>query len=262
MKKTLTALIILALIFSLSACGRSKDADGGTDGASQTGDPKDSEMQSDTDADTEQENAEGSDAASSDMQSNPERDPEPGTDGGTAEPPKTETDKPSTTQNTKRPEPTAPAATPVTEPPTPVTTPVTQPPAPVTTPQATSHVDPPAPEPAQNNIFFNESNNTYDAEQVTVKPRYVYWKDGRLIAECFVINGCSVPVSDINVQGLAFANKSVNIASAAFGPINGVVLQPYTYIVWTFEFGSDTVMSYGADLNWLICNCNVSFDRR
>lgn len=172
-------------------------------------------MQSDTDTDTEPENAEGPDAASSDMQSNPEQDPEPGTDGGTAEPPKTETDKPSTTQNTKRPEPTAPAATPVTEPPTPVTTPVTQPPAPVTTPQATSYVDPPAPEPAQNNIFFNESNNTYDAEQVTVKPRYVYWKDGRLIAECFVINGCSVPVSDINVQGLAFANASVNIASGS-----------------------------------------------
>ena len=66
-KKTIAALIILALIFSLSACGKSKDADSGTDGTSQTGDPKDSEMQSDTDADTEQENAEGSDTASSDI---------------------------------------------------------------------------------------------------------------------------------------------------------------------------------------------------
>ncbi len=110
------------------------------------------------------------------------------------------------------------------------------------------------------NVFFNENNTAYDADAVSVKPRYVRWEDGKLIAECFVINGCSVPVYNINVKGLSFANGSNDLASAGFGYLSDVVLQPYTNIVWTFEFGADTVTAYGADLSFLSCNYNVSFD--
>lgn len=107
--------------------------------------------------------------------------------------------------------------------------------------------------PAVENIFFNENNNYYDANAVSIKPRYVYWEDGKLIAECFVINGFNYSVFNINVKSLSFNNGSVDIASASFGTMNDIVLAPYTHVIWRFEFPADCVSNYGADLSTLNC---------
>lgn len=107
--------------------------------------------------------------------------------------------------------------------------------------------------PAAENVFINENNNYYDVDVVSIRPRYVYWENGKLIAECFVINGFNHNVFNIDVKSLSFNNGSVDIASAVFGVMNDVVLEPYTHVVWRFEFSANCVANYGADLSSLNC---------
>ena len=110
-----------------------------------------------------------------------------------------------------------------------------------------------------NNKFFNENNNSYDLNSLSVKPRYVYWENGELVAECFVINGFSHNVFNIDVESITFSNSSGVIASGSgFGVLENVTLAPFTNIVWTFRFAPDAVQNYGADLSRLICNASVS----
>ncbi len=109
-----------------------------------------------------------------------------------------------------------------------------------------------------NNFFLNENNNFYDQNAISVRPKYVYWYDGKLVAKCFVVNGFNHPVYNINVKNLTFKNKDGLIAEGSFGTLNGVTLQPYTHVEWTFTFSSDCVAKYAADLTELIYESNVS----
>ncbi len=108
-----------------------------------------------------------------------------------------------------------------------------------------------------NNYFLNENNNFYDKDAVSVRPKYVYWYDGKLIAECFVVNGFDHPVFNIDVKKLSFSNEDGLIAEGVFGKLNGVTLQPHTHIVWTFTFSEDCIAKYAADITSLIYNSNV-----
>ena len=107
--------------------------------------------------------------------------------------------------------------------------------------------------PVQNqNYFYNDTNYFYDLNTVSVKPRYVYWENGMLIAECFVINGFDVPVYNVNVDSLEFSNSAGKFAGAAFGTLQGASIAPYSYIVWTFTFPADCVFSNNADLTGVV----------
>ena len=108
-----------------------------------------------------------------------------------------------------------------------------------------------------NNYFLNENNNFYDKNAVLVRPKYVYWHDGKLVAQCFVVNGFDHPVFNINVKKLSFSNKDGLVAEGAFGKLNGVTLQPYTHVEWTFTFSADCIAKYGADITELIYRSSV-----
>ena len=107
------------------------------------------------------------------------------------------------------------------------------------------------------NVFFNDSNNAIDVNAVSIKPRYVYWDNGSLVAECFVINGFSHNVYNIDVKALSFSNDAGLIASAGFGTLNGATIAPNSYLVWTFSFAPDTVAANNALLSHLICNSSI-----
>jgi len=113
--------------------------------------------------------------------------------------------------------------------------------------------------PPTTNEFYNDNNNTYDVNCVSIKPRHVYWDNGTLVAECFVINGINRTVSNLNVESITLSNGSGVIASAAFGGLNGASIAPYTNIIWTFKFGPDTVYMQNADLSYLKCNADVTY---
>lgn len=109
------------------------------------------------------------------------------------------------------------------------------------------------------NYFFNEQNSSYDIDSVSIKPRYVYWENGTLVAECFVINGFSHAVHSLNVDSLTFSNESGEIASAGFGALEGVMLPAYSNVVWTFTFDADFVSIQDAELSSLTTNASVSY---
>ena len=102
------------------------------------------------------------------------------------------------------------------------------------------------------NEFFNDTNNTYDENAVSIKPRHLYWENGTLVAECFVINGYTTKTYNIKVNELMFANANGVIATASFGELSGLVLEPHTYAVWTFKFAPDVISAPNADLSSLI----------
>lgn len=106
---------------------------------------------------------------------------------------------------------------------------------------------------------FVSNDTSYLTDNLTIRPAYVYWQDGKLIAECYIINGFSHSVFNINVKEITLANSDGVIASGAgFGICNGLTLAPYTYARWTFTFSGDSVINYGADLSRLICDASTS----
>lgn len=111
----------------------------------------------------------------------------------------------------------------------------------------------------EENYYYNENNTSYEVDKVTVNPRYVYWDNGVLVAECFVINGYSQSVTNIDIQSFSLSNAYGEIASAAFGVLQDETLEPYTYSIWTLTF-YDGISSYGADLTgYLQWSCTTQY---
>lgn len=105
----------------------------------------------------------------------------------------------------------------------------------------------------EDSYFLNEANSAYDLNSVSVKPRYVYWDNGDLVAECFITNGYGHSVYNIEVNSLSFATSAGTIASAEnIGLLEGAVIAPYSYIKWTFRFPKEYVENYGADLSGVL----------
>ena len=134
-------------------------------------------------------------------------------------------------------------------PPTTTTAPATEAPAPIT----------PAPATPTTNEFFNDSNSFYDADNVSIRPRHLYWEGDKLVAECFVTNGKSTTAYNITVKKLAFGNANGTFADGGFGAIEGLTVPAYGYTIWTFTFSGDAVTNPGADLSSLRYESSVSF---
>ena len=122
----------------------------------------------------------------------------------------------------------------------------------------TSEPSPSEPVLPATNEFFNSSNFAYDINLLSIKPRHVYWQDGKLVAECFVINGFSHTVYGIEVKSLRFSNNDGLIAETSFGSLEGMVLAPYQYAVHTFIFPSDCISAPGVSLSFLQCDASTS----
>lgn len=116
----------------------------------------------------------------------------------------------------------------------------------------------PTPAPVKNE-FFNDSNSFYDVNNLSIRPRHVYWEGDKLIAECFVTNGQDTMAYNINVKKLAFSNEQGPIADAVFGTIDGLTVPAYGYTIWTFSFGGEAVLNAGADLSSLHYESSVSY---
>ncbi len=106
-----------------------------------------------------------------------------------------------------------------------------------------------------NNYFINNSNVVFEDNALTIRPKYVRWEGDMLVADCFVINGLDKPVYNISVGELTFTN----LASAAFGKMEGAAIEARSYIVWTFYFNADTVQQLYGDLSSLECHFAVDY---
>ncbi|MDP4091060.1 MAG: SLAP domain-containing protein [Bacillota bacterium] len=86
---------------------------------------------------------------------------------------------------------------------------------------------------------------------IQISPKHVYYNGSDLCMDAFVYNGFNHPVYDITNVGIKLSNSSGVIAAAAFGKLGDVVIQPQSYIVWTFVFDSNSVKLHSADLSHL-----------
>lgn len=105
-------------------------------------------------------------------------------------------------------------------------------------------------------------SDTYSvaADDVMISPKEVYFNGKSLIAEMYVYNDKNVELSNLRDINIEIENNGVVIASANFDSMEGAVIPPKSYIVWTFEFGPDTIMNFNADLSYLKTIFSVSYD--
>ena len=107
--------------------------------------------------------------------------------------------------------------------------------------------------PTSGNVFYNPNNISIMPNEVTVRPRHVYYEGDQLVADCFVLNGYGTTVSRIRVDKLVIIDSTNNItvAQAAFGELDGLQIAPNAYGEWTFRFPKDTVLNWDGELSAL-----------
>ena len=131
--------------------------------------------------------------------------------------------------------------------------------------QPASSVQPASSEAPSNdpNNYFESSNTAADPGKVTMRLRYVCWKqDGSLYAECFIINGRDKAVYNLEINELTISsNEAGTIATGSFGSIDGVHIEAGQYAVHAFTFsGAAMVISPGAKLNvGLGCRSSITY---
>lgn len=90
-----------------------------------------------------------------------------------------------------------------------------------------------------NNSFFNPKY-TVSGEGVQIAPYHVWYQDGKMYADCYVINANPVTVTNINVEDFELANENGVIADYSFGLLPGTTLAPNEYTSYTFIFPKGT----------------------
>ena len=111
------------------------------------------------------------------------------------------------------------------------------------------------------NVFYNPNNtNPQQTGKVMINPYCVYWKDGNLYAQCFVINATGGNVRLNNVDSLLIKNGNVELAYDEDMPLDGSVLGSNQYAIWEFRFfgNAGEVANYGYDLSHLDFEFKVS----
>ncbi len=106
-------------------------------------------------------------------------------------------------------------------------------------------------------------SDTYSvaSDDVMISPKEVYFSGNNLIAEMYVYNDKNVQLSNLRDIEIELRNKEVVIASGHFDSMEGSVIPPKSYIVWTFEFGPDTIMNFNEDMSFLETIFSVSYDK-
>ena len=84
-----------------------------------------------------------------------------------------------------------------------------------------------------------------------INPRVVWWQDGVLYVQCFLINDTDYDVKLDIVPKLCVFNHVANLklAEAYNFPLDDSVLKPGEYKIWTFKFSANQIQNYGASLN-------------
>lgn len=100
-------------------------------------------------------------------------------------------------------------------------------------------VAPSSPSPVSANEFINASYSFLD-NIVSIKPYHVFYQDGSLYADCYVLNGLYKTAYNINVKRFALYNETGKIAEKAFGVnSDGKSIGPRSYAAYRFVFGPD-----------------------
>ena len=98
------------------------------------------------------------------------------------------------------------------------------------------------------NEFLVPYNNKEVPGRVQINPKHIWYEDGNLYAECFVINGLPKSVTRIELVYVRFLKNNVRFAEAGFGVLDDFgSIPPHGTIMRTFCFPKGYV-KYNIDL--------------
>jgi len=115
-----------------------------------------------------------------------------------------------------------------------------------TVPETTTFQIPDGPSawnPEPGNTFYNPNNNSISYGDLAVRPYKLYYADGYLFAECFLVNGKETTAYNLNMELLRFKTPDGVFAEDNFGVLNDVTIAPMSYIVITFRFDNPEYVS-------------------
>ena len=114
--------------------------------------------------------------------------------------------------------------------------------------------------PTTGNVFYDPGNTGFEPDELTIRPKHVYYEDGKLIAHCYVLNGTQSTLSQIDITYLSIHDSTKQmIAAAQFGVLGDLTLAPGTYGEWTFCFPADTISMKDAQLDSLLLKFSCVF---
>lgn len=104
--------------------------------------------------------------------------------------------------------------------------------------------------------FFNDTiEGRYNDGKLTVLPRHVYFQNGRLYAECFIVNTTGNDYSNLSViQMNIFDKNGKKIAGANFNADQAITIKDNTYIPHTYIFSGDQIENTKVDMSTLTLN--------
>ena len=111
-------------------------------------------------------------------------------------------------------------------------------------------------------VFDNNANDLPDyayANEVTLVINETYWDGDNIVAEGSIYNGFDYTIEHINVQSISLEDVDGVFAEASFGELQGVALEGYSSIDWTFVFDEACVLRDYADLSEVWCSSTLSY---
>lgn len=87
--------------------------------------------------------------------------------------------------------------------------------------------------------YFNP-NVSIDGIGTNIVPIHVWYQNGKLYAECYIVNLSEEYVTDVDVERLALKFDGKLVADRAFGRIENINLKPFGYTTYKFEYPKGT----------------------
>ncbi len=101
-------------------------------------------------------------------------------------------------------------------------------------------------------------NGRWSQNAITVVPAEVYYENGRLVANCYIVNGYNTLATQVNIPTLiVYGADNVVIADGGFANQN-LTINAQSYLCYTFTFGGDALELNNADLSFLRFHCEFS----
>ena len=131
--------------------------------------------------------------------------------------------------------------------------------APAVKEEAPAMKEPPVEETKKADYFFNNTvDGRWTPNAISVAAKEVYFKDGKLVVHCFIVNGFSTTATNVSITEMNVVDKDGKvIASACFNAQN-LTMDPLSYVEHTFTFGGDCIVNTDVDMAVITTNARFS----
>ena len=107
--------------------------------------------------------------------------------------------------------------------------------------------------------YRNNLSETFG--KVNILPQAARWEAGKLIVDCYIVNGLDTTAKNISVESVLITNGKERVVERDDKTLlTGAVIKPHSYIKWTFTFEGSDVLVGNVDLYGLNFYATVTCD--